>query len=328
MTIKEHALTLFDDYKELTVKELAAKTNASKQMIHHVLNELLSKRMIQKLGRTPKTSYRLVEIEDLSQDVKVPHLKEQESLLLNDLFLMVDETGNLLKGAPAFALWCAQRGLSFQKTLDEFDSTLQNYKGLYDEHGNINGTEKLLNTKGYDKIWIDNLYYLDLYEIEKFGRTPLGTLLHYAKQGQSVYLMKLLMAEIKTRIHEFVKQQKADAIAFVPPTIKRETQFMKFLQSNLNLSLPIVEIKKVSGLIPIPQKSLPKLDERIRNAENTFAVTDPRKFKHVILIDDAVESGATVNQIAGKIKLKGIAAEVTGLALVGSFEGFEVVSEM
>jgi len=156
MTIKEHALTLFDDYKELTVKELAAKTNASKQMIHHVLNELLSKRMIQKLGRTPKTSYRLVEIEDLSQDVKVPHLKEQESLLLNDLFLMVDETGNLLKGAPAFALWCAQRGLSFQKTLDEFDSTLQNYKGLYDEHGNINGTEKLLNTKGYDKIWIEN----------------------------------------------------------------------------------------------------------------------------------------------------------------------------
>jgi hypothetical protein len=237
--------------------------------------------------------------------------------------MLVDEAGNLLKGAPAFALWCAQNDLPFQKTLIEFDVTLQTYKSIYDSHGNINGTEKLLNTKNLGAIWIDNLFYLDLYKIERFGKTPLGTLIHYAKQGQSIYLMKLLLIEIKTRINDFIKHQQADAIAFVAPTIKRETQLMRFLQNNLNISLPIIEIKKINGLIPIPQKSLSKIEARIRNAENSFAVTDPRKFKHVILIDDEVVSGATLNQIAGKIKLKGIAAEVTGMGIVGSYKEFE-----
>ena len=40
------------------------------------------------------------------------------------------------------------------------------------------------------------------------------------------------------------------------------------------------------------------MNERIRNAENTFAVVDNRNFKHVLLIDDAVGSGSTLNQIA------------------------------
>lgn len=79
---------------------------------------------------------------------------------------------------------------------------------------------------------------------------------------------------------------------------------------------------------PVPQKSLSKLDERIRNAENTFAVTDQRKFKNVILIDDAVGSGSTMNQIAGKIKNKGVARKVIGLAVVGSFKGFDVITDV
>ncbi len=328
MSIKEQTLILFDDYKELTVKEIVLKTGASKQMVHNVLNGLVNKGAVQKLGRTPKTSYRLVENDSMIKDIEPPYLNSKDDNFLNQHFLIVDEMGNLLKGAEAFAVWCAQRKLPFEKTMHEFAQTITKYKPFYDINGNINGTEKLLNTKGYDKIWIDNLFYLDFYAIERFGKTPLGTLLHYAKQGQSTYLMKLMMQEIKTRVLKFIELQNADAIAFAPPTIRRETQFMKFLQSNLNISLPVVEIKKVNGLIPVPQKSIPKIEERIRNAENTFAVTDPRKFKHVILIDDAVGSGATVNQIAGKIKLKGIAAEVTGLGIVGSFKGFDVVSDV
>jgi len=78
----------------------------------------------------------------------------------------------------------------------------------------------------------------------------------------------------------------------------------------------------------VPQKSLTKLDERIRNAENTFAVTEQRIFKHLVLIDDAVGSGSTLNQIAGKIKNKGISSKVTGLAVVGSFKGFDVVTDV
>jgi len=103
---------------------------------------------------------------------------------------------------------------------------------------------------------------------------------------------------------------------------------MKFIQTQLNLPVPVVEIRKVSGIIPVPQKSLSKLEERIRNAENTFAITERRAFKHVLLIDDAVESGSTLNQIAGKIKEKGVAQKITGLAIVGSFKGFDVITDV
>jgi predicted amidophosphoribosyltransferase len=137
-----------------------------------------------------------------------------------------------------------------------------------------------------------------------------------------------MMEEIKPRIMEFLEARRADAIGFVPPTIRRELQLMKFIQTQLNLPVPVVEIRKVSGIIPVPQKSLSKLEERIRNAENTFAITERRAFKHVLLIDDAVGSGSTLNQIAGKIKEKGVAQKITGLAVVGSFKEFDVVTDV
>jgi predicted amidophosphoribosyltransferase len=90
----------------------------------------------------------------------------------------------------------------------------------------------------------------------------------------------------------------------------------------------VVKIRKISGIIPVPQKSLSKLEERITNAENTFAISETARYNHVLLIDDAVGSGSTLNQIAGKLKQKGIAKKVTGLAVVGSFKGFDVVTDV
>ena len=140
--------------------------------------------------------------------------------------------------------------------------------------------------------------------------------------------MQIMMNEIEKQIKDFIKNHKVDAVAFVPPTVRREVQIMKFIQQKLNLSLPHIEIQKISGIIPIPQKSLSKMNERIRNAENTFAVVDNRNFKHVLLIDDAVGSGSTLNQIAEKIKNKEVAKNVTGLAIVGSFKGFDVITDV
>lgn len=118
--------------------------------------------------------------------------------------------------------------------------------------------EKLKITKGYDNIWLDQIFYLDFYAIERFGKTRLGTLLHYAKQGQNRFLMSIMMQEISEQIRTFVKIQKADAVGFVPPTIRREVQITKYIQTSLKISLPVIDIKKLSGIIPVPQKSLSK----------------------------------------------------------------------
>jgi hypothetical protein len=265
----------------------------------------------------------------LVEERNVPYnVQESEEDFPAAAFLVVTELGNLLTGKEAFAYWCRQRKLPFEKTLAEYVKTKEKYAAYYEASGMVSGMEKLKNTKGYDRIWLDDLYYLDFYAIERFGKTRLGNLLHFAKQGQNVMLMRMMMEEIKPRIIQFLQIMQADAIGFVPPTIRREVQLMKFMQTQLNLPVPVVEIRKVSGIIPVPQKSLSKLDERIRNAENTFAVTERRVFKHVLLIDDAVGSGSTLNQIAGKMKSKGVAQKITGLAVVGSFKGFDVITDI
>lgn len=325
MSAKDRILSLFESNGDLSVKEITDKSLVSKQMVHRVLNDLLQSQAIIKLGRSPRTVYRLTSKD--KKDAPVVLSDERQIEFLKQQFLLITETGDMKEGTEGFELWCKQRNLPFQKTVDEFISTCGRYLKYQNENGFIDGMEKLRST-GYDQIYLDGLFYLDFYAIERFGKTKLGTLLHYAKQGQSKFLMKRLVDEIGNRLSKFCEILKIDAVLFVPPTIRREVQLMKFIQIHSNLSLPVVQIKKISGIIPVPQKSLAKLEERIRNAQNTFSIVETRVFNHVLLIDDAVGSGATVNEIAGKIKQKGIAKKVSALAITGSFKGFDVITDV
>ena len=49
----------------------------------------------------------------------------------------------------------------------------------------------------------------------------------------------------------------------------------------------------------------------------------------MLLIDDAVGSGATLNETAKQIRNKKLASgKIIGLAITGSFKGFDVISEV
>jgi hypothetical protein len=328
MTIKLKIRKLLEEFNELSVNEIVNKLSVSNQMVHLAIKQLIENKEVIKLGSSPKTIYRKNETKKPSITNDNSKISEDELSFLQENFLLVTDIGNLVEGIDAFTYWCKQRNLPLEKTIKEFILTKKKYEVYYDKAHIIDGIEKLKNTKEYDTIWLNKLYYLDFYAIERFGKTRLGTLLHYAKQGQNKFLMNIMMQEIDAKLKLFIKENDIDAVAFVPPTIRREVQIMKFMQQKLNLNLPHIEIKKISGIIPIPQKSLSKMNERIRNAENTFAVTDNRQFKHVLLIDDAVGSGSTLNQIAEKIKNKKVAKKVTGIAVVGSFKGFDVITDV
>ena len=301
--------------------------HVSKQAIHIALNQLLEQDAIVKFGRTPKTIYRLkTENIVIATDFAAINSDAQKYLAKN--FLLITEIGKMMEGIEGFNHWCKKRNLPLEKTLDEFLKTRKKYDAYFTTFGIIDGKEKITTTKGYDKIYLDEILYLDFYAIERFGKTRLGTLLHYAKQGQNKFLMKILLTEIKQKVELLLKKNKFDAVGFVPPTIRREVQIMKYLETHLKINLPKINIQKISGIIPVPQKSLNKIEERISNAENSFAVNETIKYNHLLLIDDAVGSGSTMNQIAGKIKQKGIAKKITGLAVVGSFKGFDVITDI
>ena len=327
MKIKDKIVEALGEKGDLSVKELVDILDVSKQAIHVAITQLLEDDILVKFGRTPKTIYRLNTQQTLAI-ADFTSINSESKAYLENNFLLITEIGKMMSGIEGFDQWCKQRKLPLEKTVDEFLKTKLKYDTYFSENGIIDGKEKLVNTKGYDKINLDEILYLDFYAIERFGKTKLGTLLHYAKQGQNKFLMKILLSEIKQKVAVLVQNNDFDAVGFVPPTIRREVQIMKYLETHLKINLPKINIQKISGIIPVPQKSLNKIEERISNAENTFAVSETIKYKHLLLIDDAVGSGSTLNQIAGKIKQKGIAQKITGLAVVGSFKGFDVVTDI
>ncbi len=327
MKIRDKILQQLKISGDLSVKELTDNLLVSKQAIHVAITQLLENGEIEKFGKTPKTIYRLIGIIKKAK-IELGSFDNDTKEYLKDNFLVISEAGEMLNGINGFAYWCKQRNLPLEKTVSEFIITKKKYEVYYNNFGIINGKEKLENTKGYDQIFLNEIFYVDFYAIERFEKTRLGTILHYAKQGQNKFLMKILIDESKSKIEKFIQQNKFDSIAFVPPTIRREVQIMKFIENQLKINLPKVNVQKISGIIPVPQKSLNKLEERINNANNTFAINETVKYKNLLLIDDAVGSGSTLNQIAGKIKQKGIAKKVTGLAFVGSFKGFDVVTDV
>lgn len=327
MSIKERIPILLEEKRELTVKEMTDIMGVSKQGIHVALKQLLQRGEVVKFGRAPMTIYRLPE-RDLLHEMEELYIDSKSEEFLDKHFLLITELGEMLEGLKGFSLWCRKRNLPVVKTISEYIKTRKKYEQYYNSLQLINGLPKLNNTKGYEDIYLDQLFYLDFYAIERFGKTRLGTLLHFAKQGQNKYLMKKLVKEIGPTIDQLLKNGDFDAVAFVPPTIRRETQIMKYLERYLEINLPQVTVHKVSGIIAVPQKSLSRIEERINNAEKTFAVAESVKFNHLLLIDDAVGSGATLNQIAGKLKRKDIAKKVTGLAIVGSFKGFDVITDI
>ncbi len=133
---------------------------------------------------------------------------------------------------------------------------------------------------------------------------------------------------VEKNIKTILKKYSIEAVGFIPPTVKREIQFMKELEKNLNIALPTVKISKIKTEIIVPQKTLSKMKDRIINAQNTIVVEEKKNFKNILLIDDAVGSGATFNETAKKIVKNGVAKNIYGIAVTGSFKGFDVISEV
>ena len=150
----------------------------------------------------------------------------------------------------------------------------------------------------------------------------------YAKQSQDKKLVRELTNDIKPKIDKIIQKYKIDGIGFIPPTVKRQVQFMKELEKNLHENVAKVSIVKIKTEIIVPQKTLTKLSDRVENAKNTLIVDENNVFENILLIDDAVGSGATLNETALQIKQKKIAKKVIGLSITGSFKGFDVISEV
>jgi len=318
---KERIISYIKQKNEVSANELADFLGISAQALYKQLNRLIAEKVLSKSGKPPKVFYYLTPsiVEQTSEG-----LDQKLADFINENFLFVSPAGSLLEGVDGFNYWCGQNNLPIEKTGEEYERTLQKYLSL--RHNNfLNGQKKIQDT--FTEVFLDETYYLDFYSIERFGKTKLGALLLYAKQSQNKMLIKKIVDLVRDKIVRLIKEKNIDAIGFVPPTAQRKVQLQKELEKMLALNLPVIHLVKASGEVAVQQKSLPKLDDRVENARRTIFVDDNRVYKNILLLDDAVGSGATLNETAKKIKDKKLCTgKVIGLALVGSFKGFDVIS--
>jgi len=198
-------------------------------------------------------------------------------------------------------------------------------------------TQKFQNTFKQD-TQVDQVYYCDFYSIEVFGKTKLGALLLHGKQSQNKKIIDEVSSTVKERILHFIKKNKIDAVAFIPPTTPKKPQFMDEFRRILNVNIPIINLEKIINDIAIQQKTLKSSQDRMENARNTIFVDDNRSFKNIPLLDDAVGSGSTFNKIARKMRKKKTLqknGKMYAIAIVGSANGivdnskkFEVINEV
>lgn len=309
--------------KQVTANELVDYLDISRQaLFKHHLSKMLKNGALVKIGKPPKVFYLLKEKKEALVKYKID---KNLIKIINENYLIITPGGEKLKGYKGFIYWCEKQKLPVEKTAKEYAATLKKYS-KYKKDGLIDGMYKIKGT--FDKAYLDKMYYLDFYSIERFGKTKLGQLLLYAKQSQNKRLIKELVDDMRPLVKKIIKKFKIDGVGFIPPTVKREVQFMNELRKKLNLNIRKITITKIKTDIIIPQKTLNKLNDRIENAKKTFVAEETGNFKTILLIDDAVGSGATLNEIAKKIKDKGIAEKVIGLAITGSYKGFDVISEV
>lgn len=318
----EKILAYIKSRGQVTANDLTEHLQISRQAVHRQISRLQEEGLIYKIGRPPKVFYLISEDKIKGEDNTVD---KKTKKAIDENFLNITASGERQEGFDGFINWCIKRKDPLEKTAKEYIETLNKYK-LHKKDGLINGMHKIKGT--FPDTVVDKLFYLDFYSIERFGKTKLGQLLLYAKQSQSRGLIKELVDEIRPQIEELIKKHKVEAVGFIPPTVKREVQLMRELERQLHLTNPKISLVKVKTPVIVPQKTLNKLEDRIENAKRTIMVDETKKFKTVLLIDDALGSGATINETSKKIKSQGLAETIIGLAITGSFSGFEVISEV
>ncbi len=311
----------------VTRKQILASFDIYPTMIHRHLKKLIENKEITKIGKTPKVFYKKTE-ERLDTSTITP-LEYKAREFLNQNYYNYDSDGHVLKGYEGFQIRCQQRHLDIKTQFQQFKIFSSNIQKLKNNHGLINGYKYLSPKLG--QYYVDKLFFVDAYQVGQFGRSKLGSITFYAKQSQNKELIKQVVEQIKYPILSYISTQHIDGICFAPPSIKRGVQLLTEIKKELNINLPEIKLSKIFPTeVIIPQKSLRSMEQRKKNAQNTiFVEPDQKKVKNLLLIDDFIGSGSTINFCSQKIKKAKLADKIHSICLLGNIDTkYDVINEI
>jgi len=322
----------------VTIASTVSEFGITHTTAHRHLNTLLAQWQIEKKGKVPRVIYvARVANTPLKNHSSHPSISPLISRTLETERYQIEKNGSISRGVSGFLERCQQRKLDPVAASQRRYGHVLHVDSMTDNYG-IDATKKLHD---YGANVIDHLRYASIYAYPEFGKTKAGTLMEIAKVQPSSSIFDELLAIIMPYYQAILRDVHVDALCFAQPTTKRTLQIMQYTQKILGGNFPIIPLSKVPGYFP-PQKSLKTREDRITNAQASFMIEYlPKKQKkkthyhHVLIIDDAVGSGATFVEIARKIKEYGYAEHVSALSITGTANGifddakkFEVISHV
>jgi hypothetical protein len=324
-------LELIEKNGPSTPASLVRLLEISPQAVHRQLKKLCNNGLLVRIGTAPRTFYDLKK----KQPENLPSrtLNQHQLDYLGQYFSQFTPDGRMLLGHEAFDSWLIKT-----KQSKLANSLADSYILLHEEiYASMNSdlffdlTEKLKHT--FPECYFDKVVCSDFYSLPQFGKTYLGNLVTAGKSGQDRKSIRKIADLVTENLLKMLKKEKITAIAWVPHSIARKTLFLPVFKNFLDLDLPEIKLTKIfPGGIPIAQKSLSKLEDRIQNAKETIIVevssrgTNSKAANNILLIDVSLGSGATINEIAKKIRGKLSPKKIVGYAIVGSYKGFDVLS--
>jgi ComF family protein len=161
--------------------------------------------------------------------------------------------------------------------------------------------ECLRTTPDFDRTFSPFLY-----------QKPLSDLLIHFKENTDLFAGKALSDLFAKKIQDYYLQQHLpfpDLIVPVPLHWKKQWQrgfnHSIFLADNLSRALSIPVFKDSRRTQQAPEQKALKRTARLNNIKHSFTVTSSLDGEHVVIVDDVMTTGATVNALAKTLKQAG-----------------------
>lgn len=308
------------------VSEIAKYLDVTTVTIHRYLKRLIQQWTLVKKGSAPHVAYYLwgdTRTQNTLLDRQTVRLLEQERY-------QVSPIGEALMWVEGFTVWCERRWVDLTDAAARRVWHIQYIDAIRHPRW-IDATSKL---DDYPNRSLKSLRYGNIYALPEFWKTKYWTFMEIAKTQPSLAIFDQLCTTFQRTLQQCIQHLQIDALCFAQPTAKRSMQLMDYAKDVLIPTLPRIGIKKVKGYFP-PQKTLKHRSDRIWNAQNSFELErwQIHTYKNVLIIDDAVWSGATLNEIWTKLLNAWVAKHVYWFSMIGTANGifdavkkFEVLS--
>jgi hypothetical protein len=315
MKIKEAVLYEYIvAHNGVTIKQLANHFQVTAMTIHRHVRSLQDQKKILKQGKAPHV--RIIALDNCIVDHAIWIRWDIHDRLQHNWY-QISKTGKELKGVSGFATFCKERTLEILWASQRWYSSMQFIDSNTTMYG-IDATQKLHD---YGHEILEHLRYGSIYALPEFGKTKQWTRMEIAKVQPNLTIFGELMQVVQGYVKNIIRDYAIDALCFVQPTAKRPLQIMKYAEKVLHNDLPILPLYKMPGYFPA-QKTLKKREERIANADASFGLDYfDWYYDHVLIIDDAVGSGATLVEIGRKLLNSGKVNKVSACAITGTANG-------